>query len=203
DSKVVPTASGMKMGLVEINGQSLSFPAQVTIIKDMPIEVMISTDRGRLHETLFTTQARPFHLQTMLIAMGAENGARIPTEQANQGDFLKVEVEWKNAKTGKINRQPIEHFVVDDKNKPILISEKRWVFVGSEIDDSAFLADWTGDMLVNYSIGSGVIDCAEEDISSAKLPLHSNFPAELIEGSEVKVIISLLGKGQKKKVLGK
>jgi len=182
----------MTMGLVILHAQSeeLSFPAYVEEVVDMPIEVLICTDRGRMHETIFTSKARPFHLQTMMIALGLQNGGRVATEaHKKQGDHIKIEVEWKTV--DKVHRRPIEYFLVDENSGEPLKSElKRWVFVGSGMNKGSFVADLTGDFAVNYTMADSIIDCSEDEIAHMNKTLSSKFPEGMKSKQQVKIIIS-------------
>lgn len=193
DCKIIMLPNGdMRMGGITLHTKTeeVSFSAKTEVIEDMPTEVLICTDRGRMHETIFITKTRPFHLQTLLHALGAENGARIPNEKfPKQGQFMRVHVQWNDGKGKKI-RKPIEYFLRDDANKKIEITP-RWVFVGSGLHKGAFIADWSGDVIVNYSVGDSIIDCGEEDISSLKRSLSSWFPKGMKSGTEVKIFISI------------
>ncbi len=189
--KMLPNGD-MKMGGVtlHIKKEMLSFSAKTEVIEDMPTEVLVCTDRGRIHETIFVSEIRPFHFQTLLHALGAENGARVPTEKfPKQGDFLRVHVEWKMA-DGKTMREPIEYFMKDEAGKKLKV-EPRWVFVGSGMHKGSFIADWSGDVIVNYSVADSIVDCAEEDISNLKRSLSSWFPKGMKSGTEVKILVSI------------
>lgn len=193
DNKLQMLSNGdMKMGKVTLHSEEeqVSFMAKTELIEDMPIEVLVCTDRGRIHETIFITEARPFHIQTLLHAMGAKNGARIPNDKfSKQGDFIRIMVEWTDTE-GKTVRKPIEHFMTYDKNKKLDI-KPRWVFVGSGIHKGAFVADWSGDVAVNFASADSVIDCAQEDIANLKISLSSWFPPGMKSGDKVKIIISV------------
>lgn len=182
----------MKMGDITLHAQKeeISFPAYVEYVDDMPIEVLVCTDNGRMHETVFISKARPFHLQTLMIALGMKNGARVVNEKfKKQGDYVKIEVEWKSG--DKIVRKPIEYFLLNDTTKKKLDSSKpRWVFVGSGLHKGSFIADLTGDFAVNYTMADSIIDCSEDDIANMKTTLSSKFPEDMKPKTEVRVIIS-------------
>lgn len=181
----------MKMGEITLHAKTeeIAFPAYVEVVEDMPIEVLICTDNGRMHETIFISKARPFHLQTMMIALGLKNGARVVNEKfKKQGDHVKIEVEWKSG--DKVQRKPIEHFLIDENNKTLDPAKPRWVFVGSGLHKGSFIADLTGDFAVNYTMADSIIDCSEDDIANMKTLLSSKFPKDMKSKTKVRIIIS-------------
>ncbi len=198
--------SKSKTGLIQLGKLSLnprtaeiSFPATVLYPsmnedEEMPIEVLIATQSGRTYEALFSADIIPFQLQTLLIAMGAKNGARKANEKFPvQGDILKLEVAGKY-NDGKAFRHPITNFVKTEKN--IALPKELWVFTGSSILNGRFQADLTGDIAVNYSNDNAIIDCIDDNISTTKTELISNFPKTLPEGTEVTIIISRIRSGE-------
>ena len=67
------------------NDRTISFPGRINI-RQGTIEVLVSTRRGRMHESLIVTELDPFQLQMALILAGYRNGDR------NTADAFHIEV---------------------------------------------------------------------------------------------------------------
>ena len=120
------------------------------------LEVIVARPEGRLHETLLVSPQSGLQLQALLYLTGASNGTRLPTAEHRQGDLFDIFVEWTDAQ-GKPQRQPVETWILDTRTdqpmRPI-----GWVFVGSPHKEGRFLADDEGNIVVNYSIASTILD---------------------------------------------
>jgi len=133
----------------------ISFPAE--FVENVSVlEAVIATPEGRLHEALLAADVSPLQLQAMLYLLGLENGARIGNKSVRQGDLVDLDVEWTNA-AGVKEREPIESWIIDSRAKAPM-QRTGWVFVGSGIKDGQFLADAEGNICINYSVGSTILD---------------------------------------------
>ena len=138
----------------------LSFPARINMLSGA-LEVLIATPAGRLHESLLSSPARPLHLQTMLYLLGLANGSRLPDKKGRRGALVDLDVEWKDAE-GEIHRDPIENFVLDRRTGRTM-RRLGWVFTGSALENGRFLADLEGNLVLLFSSGETVLDCADPD----------------------------------------
>lgn len=161
-AKVLPDGN-LQVGEITIRRAAgeLSFPAAI-VLETGALEVIISHSHGRLHETLLKTEVKALQLQTMLYLLGAENGLRLPTEDGKQGALVDIDLEWVDAE-GKNQREPIENWIIDRRLKDTTMRRIGWVFVGSAIKEGKFLADVEGNVVINYSVGSTVLDSPEPD----------------------------------------
>ena len=147
----------------------LAFPAEV-VLEAGPLEVIIAHPHGRLHETLLKTEVKARQVQTMLYLLGAENGSRLPQDDAKQGTLVDIDLEWTDA-GGVKHREPIENWIQDRRTEKAM-RRIGWAFVGSVIREGRFLADVEGNVVVNYSVGSTVLDVPDPE-SLADDTLHS------------------------------
>lgn len=133
----------------------ISFPAEF-IEQVSVLEVIIATPDGRLHESLLKADISPLQLQAMLYLLDLNNGPRLDTETLRQGDLVDLDIEWTDAK-GVRQREPIEGWIIDGRTKAPMKREG-WVFVGSGMRNGVFLADSEGNICINYSVGSTILD---------------------------------------------
>ena len=140
---------------VHRKARQVSFKAKINQMAG-PLEVLIATPVGRLHESLLCADISPLHLQTVLYLLDLKNGPRRDTDAAKQGTIIDVDVEWSD-KDGKTFREPVEHWVVDQQlGKPM--QRSGWVFVGSSIIDGAFQADVGGNIVLVYTGADTILD---------------------------------------------
>ena len=154
--------------IVRVARGELAFPARFEL-QEGALEVIIAKPNGRLHETLLVTPCSALQLQTLLYLLHADNGARKAGKFERRGDLVDIDIEWTDD-DGKKLREPIETWITDNRTqKPM----KRigWVFVGSEVREGTFLADAEGNVVVNWSQGSTVLDSADPE--SENDMLHS------------------------------
>lgn len=137
------------------NTLELSFPAHMNLTEG-PLEVIIATLQGRLHESLLRADVHAFRLQTMLYLIGLNNGSRLPEGDGRFGDLVNIDIQWTKDDGAKI-RAPIEEWIYDTRKKQPM-ERIGWVFVGSEIEDNTFLAEAEGNLVLIYSVGSTVLD---------------------------------------------
>lgn len=154
-------------GNLELNGaivrtaaRELALPCRF-VLTEGALEVILGKPDGRMHEALLCTEIPAVQVQTMLYLLNAENGFRLPGEKGKQGDLIDLFIEWKDAQ-GNSQREPIENWIVDTRTGKNLIPQG-WVFVGSTVRNGAFQADREGNIVINYSIGSTVLDSPDPD----------------------------------------
>jgi len=143
---------------VDASNRSLSFAAVINLAEG-PIEVVIATPKGRLHEALLRAEVNPLMLQASLYALGLNNGPRLLDSTGRRGDLVDIDIEYVNA-AGTVVREPVEAWIRDTRTgeRPQRIG---WVFVGSVMRDGLFLAEEEGNICINYSVGSTILDCPD------------------------------------------
>ncbi len=119
--------------------------------KAWPIEVFLCVERGKMHETVFHTSAKPSELHKALESIGLKKGEpALPAESTENGKYVEpkgdkvdVFVEWTNT-DGKMRREPWNKMVVTgqgsgDPTKSVQRGEMKevaamsWLFVGSRM----------------------------------------------------------------------
>jgi hypothetical protein len=147
----------IRLGLVLLqrDPRALLFPATINMNVG-PLEVLIATPVGRLHESLLRSEVNPLHLQTMLILLGLENGPRLNSADHPRGDLVDIFVEW-TTDTGEIRREPVENWIIDNRTGEPM-AQAGWVFVGSSVANGEFLAATAGNLALLFSVGDTVLD---------------------------------------------
>lgn len=116
----------IRLGNIMINRRTneISFPAKINMSKG-PVEVLVCTQKGRLHESLLASDIDPFRLQMALVLTGAANGAFPEGGKVLGGDRFNVDVKPENGE-----REPVENWILNDMKKKNM-ERQGWVFVGS------------------------------------------------------------------------
>jgi len=147
----------MKLGTLVLSPttRELSFPAKFVLGRGV-LEVVVATPTGRLHETLLVADVSPLQIQSLLYVLHYNNGPRLTDSTGRPGDLIDIFIEWITAE-GKTVREPVEKWMLDLRTGQAMIP-KGWVFVGSTIREGKFLADLEGNVVINYSVGSTILD---------------------------------------------
>ncbi len=141
--------------------REIQFPARINMDRG-PLEVLIATEIGRLHESVLRTEASPFQLQTLLYLLGLNNGPRLPNQAGQQGDLVDIFLEWRTPDDDTVARAPVEEWVIDTRNGQTM-ARRGWVFVGSSVQDGVFIAETTGNLVLLFSIGDTILDTVDPD----------------------------------------
>lgn len=128
--------------------QSISFPASVNMHEGV-IEYVLVNSSGKLHESLFKTDAEPYHIHTAMLLLGANGGVvKTVTPEKKQsevaGDSLLVFASWQQ--NGLEKKLPIEDLVSNLATKTNA-SRGVWLYNGSRLIDGTFLAQRDGSIV--------------------------------------------------------
>ena len=178
----------IRLGHVTVHRErrEISFPAKVNLASGN-LDLAISTDVGRLYESLLRTDVQPLHLQTLMYLLRLKNGPRFKREDGKQGDLLDIELEYADGE-GNTVREPIEQWMCDERTgKPM--TRYGWVFVGSDIRDGSFLAEVEGNVVVTYSCGATVLDIPDEGGNKAWTFYVNPEKSEPGKDADVRVIL--------------
>jgi hypothetical protein len=188
----------IEVGALHLHRQErqISFPVEF-VDNASVLEVVIATPEGRLHEALFSAAVSPLQLQAMLYLLGLENGARIGDEHVRQGDLVDLDVEWTDADGAK-HREPIESWMIDGRTKQPM-QRIGWVFVGSGIKDGTFLADAEGNVCINYSVGSTILDIPDPAGADDTVFSANDGKKRPPKGSDVRIVLTPRSKAKAEK----
>ena len=145
-----PVSPGVfELGKVRLdkNRQTVSFPALVNM-REANIEYLVVTASGKMHESIFRTDAEPYHIQLALLLLGAKGAGTndFPADKTEPlpGDSVSVEVVW--ASKGKSVRRRGEDFVYNLETKSAM-SQGAWTYNGSRMYRGTFLAQQDGSII--------------------------------------------------------
>lgn len=134
------------------------------------VELLLCTEGGRLHETLFLTDARPLHLELLLHLAGNAKGA--------QGTRFHIDILTKSG-----TRIPVDALVRaidgDAFERPLL-----WEFSGSDYND-LYAPDLSGDFAIFWHAHDSVLRVAHEGIATGVVKLAPMPHPELKDGEAV------------------
>ena len=138
------SATEYQIGLVAVDRakREARIPAKVNMTEGL-VELLICTSFGKTHESVFVTEAKPIHIQTALLLLGARAG-KAGAASKPPGDRFEILV----AEEGKAPSHG-ERFVWHEKGKRPM-ARTAWVFTGSRIREGQFMADIDGSIVATY-----------------------------------------------------
>ncbi|BCU79290.1 hypothetical protein llg_40050 [Luteolibacter sp. LG18] len=157
-----------KIGLVQGDRatRTLTVPAKIKMREGL-IEYVLVTTKGKVHETLFTTEASPLHIQTAALLLGLS-----PQPGKGQPVPVMIEVEWES--NGPKRRVPLEDMVELTKDSPqaksgTTLPKGAWSFQGSTLDEDGFGAERDGSLIALISdpaalVGNPRTDREDDDL---------------------------------------
>jgi hypothetical protein len=178
---------------VEPRTRSVSFAATLNDrLIDVILEVIIATPRGRLHEALLCADISPLTLQSCLYLLKLNNGPRLTDSTGRRGDLLDIDLEY-TAADGKAVREPVESWIRDMRAGKTL-QRSGWVFTGSSMREGVFLAEAEGNLCINFSVGSTILDSPDPQAVDDTIHVIESSRTEPKPGAQVRVIITARGK---------
>ncbi|MFP4104881.1 MAG: YdjY domain-containing protein [Phycisphaerae bacterium] len=189
--------------MVDMAERNVLVDAEVVMQKGI-VEYFLS-GKGKAHETVFLTDAKPSHLHASLLMLGLTPG--IPaqwTGEGASGRFLpprgpkvEIKVRWSDKK-GKQHELPAGDFLKLTGKKGSSPPD-RYIFVGSELfPDGTYLADEAGEHVSTANKGAAVMDVPFESSESKGQELFEADPEVVpAKGTDVKVVFHV-PKGQEK-----
>jgi hypothetical protein len=154
NSLVRQTGPGLfEIGKVRLDQRAgtIVFPAAVNL-REGPIEYVLVTDYGKIHESLLRTDVDPMHVQLALLLMGAKprgTNAAAPILAGSRPSLrdLALTVSWSvNGLKGRRRSAPIGDFVRDRRGRS-KAGKGQWIFVGSLMRDDGFAAQAEGSII--------------------------------------------------------
>lgn len=162
---VRPAGPGIfEIGVIRLDSikREISFPAEVNM-REGQIEYLVVSSIGKLHESIFKTQAEPFHIHTAaLLLNGNSNTSALPVE-------ANVELESRS--------RPAAEFVKNtEKDAPM--EQSAWRYRGSRITEGIFLAQRDGSILALIEDADALVDNPGPDAKKDEIwqPITSLLP---------------------------
>jgi hypothetical protein len=169
-------AAGFELGGIryDATGRTFRLPARVCYPDEGDerhpgeLEVMLCTERGRVHETLFVTEVRPLHLELLLHLAGYRKGVSRFTARIVPASGEPVAVrEMVRRMDGREWTGPVE-----------------WEFSGSGFDD-LYAPDLSGDFAIFWHAHDSVLRVADEEIGAGMVKLKPVRHPALANGDSV------------------
>jgi len=117
------------------------------------VELLLCTEAGRLHETLFVTDARPLHLELLLHLSGHAKGSRFRIEVVTDDDA----------------RIPVDALIRATGGE-LLEIPLLWEFSGSDYKD-LYSPDLSGDFAIYWHAHDSVLRVVHEGIATGVVKL--------------------------------
>jgi len=123
------------------------FPAKINMDHGF-IEYMLVAGEGKVHESLLSTAANPFHIHLAMLLIGAKGaqGLDFPAEGSGPlpGDRLRLEVTWQEG--NKTVRRRAEECIQNSLTGEAL-ADGHWIYNGSRSIDGTFVAQRDGSIV--------------------------------------------------------
>ncbi|HYE30089.1 MAG TPA: YdjY domain-containing protein [Methylomirabilota bacterium] len=170
-----------EIGSVRVDAakRTVSFPV-VLNMQEGPMEYLLVTTSGKVHESVFRTETQPFHIHTGMLLLGAKgSGAQQnfaipqsaeptykPAPIEIKGDKIEIEFSWEE-KEKKVTRNAAELLAprpttLDADGKPVIDKnakiEVSWVYNGSAMFENRFVAQLTGSIMTLITDASALIN---------------------------------------------
>jgi hypothetical protein len=169
-----------EIGKVSLNtsARTLTLPATVNMTEGN-VEYFLVTGGGKTHESVFRTDAEPYHIHLGMLLLGAKGKGtnEFPQDKSKipPGDPVSIEVSWKPGDKG--SRLRAEELVLD-RAAGKEMQKLDWIYNGSEINAEGFAAQQNGSIV-------SLIDDPEALINNP-LPRRNDDDNWLVNGKELK-----------------
>ena len=138
----------LQVGTVRLEKKKREIHLPVTInMNEGPLEYLVVTGKGKVHESLMVTTVEPFHLQVAMLLLNCKGseGHLIPEDDSKPvpGEAVVMELHWTEGKKKKKAR--LENFFQRADGKKV--KEGPFIFNGSRVFDGVFLAQRDGSIV--------------------------------------------------------
>ncbi|MAF13138.1 hypothetical protein CMK11_22015 [Candidatus Poribacteria bacterium] len=147
--RVVAFGQAGREVIVDQNRRELRMSGKVLAASRI-IEYLATTPLGKVHETILALDAEPIHLQVAMLGLGLqyENNLRSQGDpRTPKGDPVEIWVEWD--RNGETERRRAEELVYND-DEGRAMQQTPWVFTGSRMQGSLFMAEATQSLIATY-----------------------------------------------------
>lgn len=166
-----------RLGKVTFNKKTreISLPARAEIVGQEILEYLLVTSQGKIHESLFITEAKPSHVNIAFKLLGYKEAKHLfrtinedfqpqedyetATDEEKEKSKFKISVKWLS--DGVKKSHPVEDLVKNVKTKKNL-EVTPWVYGGSYIHKGSYVADLNHDIIAIYTDRAAVANYAGE-----------------------------------------
>jgi hypothetical protein len=145
----VAATNGFIMGAVTLDKEqrAVSFPATINQRTGI-VEYAVVTTAGKTHESVFKTEAQPFHIHLGMLLLGARpanTNYRTANLTTPPGEPVLIEVSWKE--DGRVVRRPLEDFIATMTATNRSLPAGPWAYNGSYMMSKTFIAQRDGSII--------------------------------------------------------
>jgi hypothetical protein len=145
---------------VDAAARQIRFAATVNQVEqDLPLEVIVCTEYGKTHESLFRTTVSPTYLNVAFKLLGCHGGKPRPDvgrPEVPVGSPVEIEVKWTDA-AGKTETVQPETWIWNHK-KQAPMEPIHWTYTGSLFHMGKFMAEATGTIVNIYIDPSTLVE---------------------------------------------
>ena len=161
--------------VVDSKGRSVRCRGRVNMDEGGPIELLACLPRGKTHESVFTLDLAPKHLQVALLLLDVKDGRNPAVEYPEDsverlrppGDKTLVFVEWEEPtgeSEGRKLRRRAEEFLYNvQADTPM--AQATWIFTGSRMVDGKFGADLDGTLITTYHDPLAILELCDPTVN--------------------------------------
>ena len=170
---LLKTQEYIKLGGVKLDLKSKTIEIEAKVNYCDFIELVLCNDSGRKHESMFLTDARPLHLETILHLAGFSKG--------KSSKAFSVYVS-----NGK-DTLPVKELLKLDKN--LAVPSMKWNFAGCEFKNGEYFPDVAGEHILLWSRHKSVMLAENVKVSTGELEFFSKKHPAFPHGKRVKIQI--------------
>ncbi len=154
--------SRFRLGDIEFDAKTkeISIPVIVNMQQGGPIEYILVNEKGKVHESIFTTTASPMALQLAMkllkfqsgngdlfnVRLAEEEKAEKSGKKEDRGQEFQLTVKFE----GKEEEVAVHTLVLDGADVGETMTEGGWVYSGSAVANGSFLAEVEGSFIAVY-----------------------------------------------------
>ena len=145
------------IGQVHLNKarKTVSFPSVLNMAEGA-LEYLLVTTKGKTHESLLRTEVEPYHIHLAMLFLGARGNTNIlANTNSLTGDAITIDLTW--SQNGKDRKTRAEDLILNiEKQKPMTLGP--WVYTGSAVVDTRFIAQTEGNLACIIVDGGALIN---------------------------------------------
>lgn len=186
--------------------RNISFPATIEITENL-IEYLLVNPQGKVHESLFITDASPTNLNIAFKLLGFQENKSLfrafvngmPTDKFEENDeektaksYFKIDVNWTDPESKKLVSHNINTLLINEQTKSPLGTAKdvgKWTYGGSFISEGQFVAELNRDIIAVFTDRGAVANYAGtgRDDDTLWFPVTKELPSF---GTKVTLVIT-------------